>query len=199
MQTNTPVASGALSLSEPKSTIGSVNSEYTFHDGYPTPQTARQAYDDGDLIRAIEAYKFFFPSVAIAATWKGNLTAGAGPEQGFPDHAGKSPADRPDAQLGHALRRDRTSTSRPGRWWSSCPPGPLMCVVNDLNQRYVMDMGLPGPDGGKGGRHLLVPPGYTGQHPDGYSTSEHPARTASCSCCARSPHTATRSQLRSTF
>jgi hypothetical protein len=29
------------------------------------------------------------------------------------------------------------------------PPGPIMAMVNDLNQRYVIDMGLPGPDAGK--------------------------------------------------
>ena len=76
MQTNTPVASGALSLSEPESTIGSVNREYTFHGGYPTPQTAQKAYDDSDLNTAITAYKFFYPTVSIAATWKGNVAAG---------------------------------------------------------------------------------------------------------------------------
>lgn len=40
------------------------------------------------------------------------------------------------------------------------PPGPLISVVNDLNQRWVMDMdmGLPGPDAGKGGRHIILPP-----------------------------------------
>jgi len=35
-----------------------------------------------------------------------------------------------------------------------------MAVVNDLSQRYVMDMGLPGPDAGKGGKHIILPPGY---------------------------------------
>jgi hypothetical protein len=48
------------------------------------------------------------------------------------------------------------------------PPGALMCVVNDMNQRYVMDMGLPGPDAGKGGKHLILPPGYKGKIPVGY-------------------------------
>ena len=40
---------------------------------------------------------------------------------------------------------------------------PLMCVVNDLNQRYVMDLGLPGPDAGKGGKHVILPPNYKGE------------------------------------
>jgi len=30
-------------------------------------------------------------------------------------------------------------------------------------------MGLPGPDAGTGGRHVVVPPGYRGQIPDGYN------------------------------
>ena len=35
-----------------------------------------------------------------------------------------------------------------------------MGAANDLNQRWVMDLGLPGPDAGKGGKHLLIPPGF---------------------------------------
>ena len=30
-------------------------------------------------------------------------------------------------------------------------------------------MGLPGPDAGKGGKHLILPPGYKGEVPAGYS------------------------------
>ncbi len=45
------------------------------------------------------------------------------------------------------------------------PPGPLMWTANDLNQRWIMDMGLPGPDGGKGGKHALCGPGFAGDVP----------------------------------
>ena len=31
-----------------------------------------------------------------------------------------------------------------------------------------MDLGIPGPDAGKGGKHLVLPPGYGGDIPDGY-------------------------------
>ena len=37
--------------------------------------------------------------------------------------------------------------------------------VPPVNQRWVADMGLPGPDAGKGGKHLLLPPDYKGQVP----------------------------------
>jgi hypothetical protein len=39
-----------------------------------------------------------------------------------------------------------------------------------MNQRYVMDLGLPGPDAGKGGRHLIVPPEDKDQPPPGFHT-----------------------------
>jgi hypothetical protein len=48
-------------------------------------------------------------------------------------------------------------------------PGPLIVMSMDINQRWVADMGIPGPDAGKGGRHLLVPPDYEGALPmEGY-------------------------------
>jgi hypothetical protein len=33
---------------------------------------------------------------------------------------------------------------------------------------YVTDVGLVGPDRGKGGKYLVLPPGYAGEIPDGY-------------------------------
>jgi hypothetical protein len=42
-----------------------------------------------------------------------------------------------------------------------------MAVANDLNQRYVMDMDVPGPDRGKGGKHVILPKGYKGTRPKG--------------------------------
>jgi hypothetical protein len=42
------------------------------------------------------------------------------------------------------------------------PAGSIMAAVNDMNQRWVADMGLPGPDAGKGGKHMILPPGYQG-------------------------------------
>jgi hypothetical protein len=36
---------------------------YMFHGGFPTPETIEKAYDDADLDRAIQAYRFFYPTV----------------------------------------------------------------------------------------------------------------------------------------
>jgi hypothetical protein len=43
-------------------------------------------------------------------------------------------------------------------------------VVNDFWFRYVADLGNAGPDHGKGGKFLLLPPDYRGAVPDGYFT-----------------------------
>ena len=52
------------------------------------------------------------------------------------------------------------------------PPGPLIGLVNDHHQSWVLDMGLPGPDAGKGGKHLVLPPGDKGTIPAGYYTGQ---------------------------
>ena len=141
--------------------------EYKFKGGYPTAKTVQQAYDDSDLVRAIQAYKFFYPTVSIAATWDGNARAGmvankvAMIMRGSPAQTVLTPnSDTPYA----GVNVDLTD----GPMVFEIPPGALMGVVNDLNQRYVMDLGLPGPDAGKGGKHILLPPAYTGAVPDGY-------------------------------
>jgi hypothetical protein len=147
----------------------SPNTEYEFRGGYPDEQTVQRSYDEADLNTAIEAYKFFYPTVSILATWKGNEAAGVVANksflilQGSPHQSVFTPnSDTPYA----GANIDLSS----GPMVVELPPGPLMCVVNDLNQRYVMDMGIPGPDAGKGGKHLLIPPGYKDKIPAGYFT-----------------------------
>ena len=47
------------------------------------------------------------------------------------------------------------------------PPNTLG-LIDDFWFQYVTDYGNAGPDKGKGGKYLLVPPGYEGKIPDGY-------------------------------
>jgi hypothetical protein len=54
---------------------------YMFEGGFPTSETVRQAYDDADLNRAVQAYRFFFPTVSGLAIFKGNQAAGVVPNQ----------------------------------------------------------------------------------------------------------------------
>jgi hypothetical protein len=143
---------------------------YEFNGGYPTPETAQQGYDDVDRVRAVQMYRIFYPTVSAAAIFKGAVKAGALPNQVFgtldthPKHVGFTlNSDTPYGPVPLDLNADPLVIG--------VPPGPLMGAVIDLNQRWVADIGVPGPDAGQGGKHLLLPPDYEGETPGGYYTS----------------------------
>lgn len=54
-----------------------------FQGGYPTAETASKAMDDADMSRAVEAYRFFYPTVSDAAIFKGNVKVGVIPDKVF--------------------------------------------------------------------------------------------------------------------
>ena len=39
-------------------------------------------------------------------------------------------------------------------------------TINDMWFGWIIDIGLPGPDRGEGGKYLILPPGYDGPLPD---------------------------------
>ncbi|MBV1689221.1 DUF1254 domain-containing protein [Novosphingobium sp. G106] len=139
---------------------------YAFHGGFPSAETIQHAYDDADLSRAIEAYKFFFPTVSFAGTFAGNAAAGLEPNRGFLLLKG-SPAQTVLTPNSDTPYTGAVIDLSDGPVVFEIPAGPLMSVVNDAHQRYVMDMGVPGPDAGKGGKHVILPPGYEGALPEG--------------------------------
>ena len=60
-----------------------LNGSYAFERGFPTAETAQKAYDDTDLIRAIEAYRFFYPTVSGSATLQRQREDRNHSQQGF--------------------------------------------------------------------------------------------------------------------
>ena len=143
-------------------------SRYKFERGFPAAGTAEKAYDAADLRRAIEAYKFFYRTVATEAVMQQMLAAGAkvnevgivmatGPRQQF----GGANADTPYAITTVDLKAA-------GPMVVELPPGPFIGFVDDHNMRWVQDMGTIGPEKGQGGKHLILPPDYTGAVPEGY-------------------------------
>lgn len=142
-------------------------SDYTFVHGYPTAQTSERARADEALQRAVIAYRFWYPTVSLEGIFNGNRTAGIqdGKQWGI---AAAGPR-----QVGFTLNSDTPYGSAvldlsQGPIEIDLPPGPYIGLVDDHNQGWVADLGLPGPDAGKGGKHLIVPPGWKGTAPDGY-------------------------------
>ena len=143
-------------------------SHYAFERGFPTLETIRQAYDDADLNRAIQAYKFFYPTVSGAAIVRGNQQIGVVPNKvfGILDCAPEQLVFTANSDTPYGPMMLDLSM---GPLVVELQPGPLIVCSMDVNQRWVADMGLPGPDAGKGGKHLLLPPDYKGPVPaDGY-------------------------------
>jgi hypothetical protein len=143
--------------------------DYRFESGFPTPETAQRAYDDADLVRAITAYRFFYPSVSAFMIYKGNIDSGmvANRVSAIVENAVGLRCFTPNSDTPYGgLMLDVSD----GPMVIELPAGALMGTVNDLNQRWVLDMGLPGPDGGQGGKHLLLSPGYDGELPEGFYT-----------------------------
>ena len=110
---------------------------------------------------AVEAHRFFYPGVSMA--W---LFCGL---QGFSSIDNKTffyLEGRPN-QILFTPNSDTPYAAIPldlsgGPITVELPPGPLIGVANDLNFRWVIDMGVPGPDAGKGGKHIILPPGWKG-------------------------------------
>lgn len=123
-----------------------------------------QTYDDADLTRAITAYKFFYPTVSGTAIIKGSEAVGLVPNRVF------GILDCGPEQLVFTANSDTPCGPLlldlgVGPLVVEIEPGPLIVVSMDINKRWVADMGLPGPDAGNGGKHLLLGPDHVGEVP----------------------------------
>jgi len=149
---------------------------YSFERGYPSGDIAQKAYDDADLNRAVEVYRFFYPTVSGHAIFKGNERIGIVPNKVFgtldskPMHVGFTyNSDTPYAPLLMDLSD--------GPMVIELPPGPLICIAMDVNQLWIADLGLPGPSAGNGDKVVFLPPGYKDKPPAGYRVASSPSNT----------------------
>lgn len=146
---------------------------YVFEQGYPTAATSKKAQDDADYQRAITAYRFWYPTVSVEGIFNGNR------EAGLKDNEALGAAAAGPRQVGFTLNSDTpygSATLDVGKepMVVELPPGAYIGLADDHNQGWILDMGLPGPDAGQGGKHLIVGPGYTGLIPAGYHVGHSP-------------------------
>ncbi|MFT3685314.1 MAG: DUF1254 domain-containing protein [Phycisphaerales bacterium] len=145
----------------------SAESDSAFVQGYPTAEAAKAAQDEADFQRAVTAYRFWYPTVSCHGMVEGGRAAGVKDNTSFMIMAcgPKQVAFTPNADTPYGAGALNLSE---GPWVVEVPPGPFIGLVDDHHQGWVMDMGLPGPAGPKGGKHLILPPGYKGDVPQGY-------------------------------
>jgi hypothetical protein len=142
--------------------IGTLSFTHDFANGYPTKETVEKLYDERDFQRACQAYLWALPIVS-AGEMERVIMQAPGAAYGdilslvtFPELSRFLTAN---ATTPYALTWLNLAQSGP--YVIELPPGPTAGFVNDLWQRPVTDLGLPGPDKGQGGKFLVLGPGQT--------------------------------------
>ncbi|MDD9302681.1 MAG: DUF1254 domain-containing protein [Desulfobacter sp.] len=144
-----------------ESSIGPV--EYI--GGYPTKETAKKFYDELDLQRAVEAYLWALPMASYGAMADAHHKFGAG------DHAVLMVDKAAESQqLILTANQDTIYLSGvldlgKGPMVIDVPAG-LLGTMNNIWQQPLVDIGGPfSPEQNRGGRFLVLPPGYKGPMP----------------------------------
>jgi hypothetical protein len=141
-----------------------------FFDGFPTKETSAKVYDNLDFMRGVEAFLNFVPAASIEAMRLGNAEMGATQSNQVVimdqllDSYPLFLTGNTDTVYASAI----LDLKKDGPTVVVIPPGSGPGTVNDAYFRFVIDMGAPGPDKGKGGKYLILPPEYKGETPAGY-------------------------------
>src|SRR5262245_30982920 len=138
-----------------------------FKDGFPPPDEAQKARDAADYQRAITAYRFWYPTVSCEGIFNGCR------EKGMNDNESIMILSAGPRQLAFTANSDTPHGAgaldvKDGPYVIEVPPGPFIGLADDHHQGWILDMGLPGPAGPKGGKHLSRAPDYKGEVPPGY-------------------------------
>jgi hypothetical protein len=141
--------------------------QLNFERGYPTEETTRKVFDEMDYQRAVQAYLWAYPAVSFES-----IRIGVKRDLGL-NYNEFTIADKlADAKSVWLTANDSTvyaltlvDLGKYGPMVVDVPPGAIVGLIDDYWQRSLTDLGLPGPDGDKGGKFLLLPPGYNGEVP----------------------------------
>jgi hypothetical protein len=147
-----------------------------FFDGMPNDATVAALYDNLDRMRGTEVFLDMVPLASIEAMRRGMERVGI-------DQANKILLYEELMDSNSLFLTGNTDTiyaiglldlKRDGPTVVEIPPGAGPGTVNDAFFRFVVDMGSPGPDRGKGGKYLILPPDFKGEVPDGYFVANSP-------------------------
>ena len=171
---NTPIPVDVLTPDTVKTRLGT----FKYFDGFPDDETMRKARRQVDLGRGVQTFLNFMPAASLEMLYLGHR-----------DGYGLKP--NLDIGLFDELMSAKSLwlTGNTDTVYASAfldlsdgpvvvevPPGTGPGTVNDAFFRFVVDMGGPGPDKGKGGKYLILGPGH--QEPastDGFFVAKTPS------------------------
>lgn len=145
--------------------IGTLN----FKNGAPDEKTVQLVYDNLDFSRGVQAFLTGISATSVRAACNGFESVGIKTNEGV-----GITEQLMDAK---SLFLTPNTTTVYGFTCFDLSKGPMVMdvpsgvlgPVDDANFRWVVDIGVTGPDAGKGGKYLFVPPGSKDPIPtDGY-------------------------------
>ncbi|WP_221630186.1 MULTISPECIES: DUF1254 domain-containing protein [unclassified Synechococcus] len=136
-------------------------------NGVPDAATTQKVYDNLDLNRATEAFLSGIPIASMDGVKHGLLRHGP---------AYTTAVLFEELMDSKAFWRTPNTTSVYMAAWLKLSDEPMVIETppsvlgfpNDAWFKYVVDFGNAGPDKAKGGKFLIVPPGYEAEIPEGF-------------------------------
>ena len=163
MKMTTPIPEKITTPEKIESRLGTLE----FPQGFPTEDTAEKLYENLSFMHGVEAFLYAMPGALVHAAGRGIKSMG-----------GDNQTVLVFEQLMDSTSLFLTANTESiyNAMWLDLKDGPLVIesppdilgIVNDHWFHYVADIGNAGPDKGKGGKYLLLPPGYKGEVPEGY-------------------------------
>ncbi len=165
MKMTTGIPEGITTPASVETRIGRLS----YFDGFPDDATTQKVYDNLDFMRGVEAFLNAMPGASAEAIRVGWTSQGAVSNQTL-----LIMANLMDSK---SLYLTPNTESVYHMAWLDVSDGPLVIetppnvlgIIDDHWFRYVGDFGNAGPDKGQGGKYLLLPPGYEGDVPEGYT------------------------------
>lgn len=142
-----------------------------FENGYPNHETLEKLYDERDFQRASQAYIWSLPAISMMEfvhSYQEDLGAKFGDLVHIKGYDDASYGITANATTEYLFGFYDLTQSGPIVIIE--PAGAMAGFVNDMWQRPVTDLGLPGTFGGKGGKQLVVGPGQdVADNTEGYN------------------------------
>ena len=140
-----------------------------YFDGVPDEATVAKVYDYLDRSRATEAFLNCIPAMSMYSIREGQKAFGidASNKIVIYDNLLDSKALWLTANTSTMYAMGWLDMKKDGPTVIELPPR-MLGILDDMAFKYMTDLGMAGPDKGKGGKFLVLPPGYEGDVPKGY-------------------------------
>ncbi len=162
----TGVLSCSVATAQPETrTVETKVGTLEYVGGYPTADTAQKLYDELDYQRAVQSYLWALPMASYGAFADAHYAEGAG------DHAVLVADNSAEPQQLILTANQDTIYMSGALDLSKGPmvldvPAGLLGTMNNIWQQPLVDIGGPfSPEQNRGGRFLILPPGYQGPMP----------------------------------